>query len=53
MLYHKVSGLDKHMLSCAHPLRYSHMDIGGSDGLLPAPTNAGTLVAVVMNAMKN
>lgn len=49
----KVSGIDKHMLTSPHPLRYSHLDIGGSNGELPEPTNAGTVVAVVMNAMGN
>merc|ERR1711862_218533 len=34
----QVSGLDKHQLSSAKPLKYSHMDIAGSAGNLPDPT---------------
>ncbi len=47
-----MSGLDKHMLTCDKPLRYSHLDIGGASGGLPHPTTANTVVAVVMNAVE-
>ncbi len=47
-----MSGLDKHMLTCDKPLRYSHLDMAGAAGGLPGITTANTVVAVVMNAVE-
>jgi len=44
-----VSGLDKHMLAAAQPLKYSHLDVAGSSGDMPGVTTASTVVALVMN----
>merc|ERR1712013_350181 len=42
----QVSGLDKHQLSSAKPLKYSHMDIAGSAGNLPDPTTGAPVAAL-------
>jgi len=41
-----VSGLDKHQLSSAQPLPYSHLDIAGSSGDLPHPTTGSGVPAL-------
>jgi len=42
----QVSGLDKHQLHSAKPLKYSHMDIAGSAGDLPHPTTGAPVAAL-------
>merc|ERR1712080_681645 len=42
----QVSGLDKHQLSSQNPLKYSHLDIAGSAGDLPAPTTGCPIPAL-------
>jgi len=42
----QVSGLDKHQLSSAKPLKYSHLDIAGSAGNLPHPTTGAPVAAL-------
>jgi len=44
-----VSGLDKHMSSSEHPIKYSHLDVAGSSGDLPHPPNAATVVPLAMH----
>ena len=44
-----VSGLDKHMLSSTHPIKYSHLDVAGSSGDLPNPTTASSIVTLAMH----
>ncbi|TRY61008.1 hypothetical protein TCAL_04410 [Tigriopus californicus] len=39
-----VSGLDKHMMEDERPLKYSHLDVAGSSGDLPEPTNAASVI---------
>eukprot|EP00095_Tigriopus_kingsejongensis_P012082 maker-scaffold60_size442463-snap-gene-3.26 protein:Tk12082 transcript:maker-scaffold60_size442463-snap-gene-3.26-mRNA-1 annotation:"aminopeptidase -like" len=46
-----VSGLDKHMLEDDEPLKYSHLDIAGCSGELPEPTNAASVIPLVMTAI--
>jgi len=41
-----VSGLDKHQLSSAQPLPYSHLDVAGSSGDLPHPTTGSSVPAL-------
>jgi len=41
-----VAGLDKHQLSSAQPLKYSHLDVAGSSGNLPDPTTAASVPAL-------
>jgi leucyl aminopeptidase len=45
----QVSGLDKHMSSSDHPIKYSHLDVAGSSGELPNPTTASSVVALAMH----
>jgi len=42
----QVSGLDKHQLSSAKPMKYSHLDIAGSAGILPHPTTGAPVAAL-------
>jgi len=42
----QVSGLDKHGIMSARPLKYSHMDIAGSAGHLPGPTTGAPIPAL-------
>lgn len=44
-----VSGLDKHMVSSKHPIKYSHMDVAGSSGDLPHVPTASSVVALAMH----
>ena len=44
-----VAGLDKHMCSSGKPLKYSHLDVAGSNGELPGLTTGSSVVAVAMN----
>jgi hypothetical protein len=39
------------MVSSSHPIKYSHIDVAGSSGELPAPTTASVVVALTMNAI--
>merc|ERR1711962_138867 len=50
---HHVSGLDKNMASSDHPLKYSHLDIAGSSGMLPHPTTGSAITALVMQFLAN
>jgi len=50
---HHVSGLDKNMASSDHPLKYSHLDIAGSSGMLPHPTTGSAVTALVMQFLAN
>ena len=42
----RVSGLDKHGLDSAQPLRYTHLDIAGSGGELPQSPTARPIPAL-------
>lgn len=44
-----VAGLDKHMCSSEKPLKYSHLDVAGSNGGLPGLTTGSSVIAVAMN----
>merc|ERR1712227_374816 len=50
---HHVSGLDKNMASSDHPLKYSHLDIAGSSGMLPHPTTGAGVTSLVMHFLAN
>jgi hypothetical protein len=39
------------MLTSAHPLKYSHLDVAGSSGDLPDISTASTVVALAMHAV--
>jgi len=42
----QVSGLDKHQLHSAKPMKYSHLDIAGAAGDLPHPTTGAPVAAL-------
>jgi len=43
----QVAGLDQHQQSSDRPLKYSHMDVAGSSGDLPAPTTGAAIPALL------
>ena len=53
LLFFQVSGLDKNMASSDHPLKYSHLDIAGSSGMLPHPTTGAGVTSLVMHFLAN
>lgn len=49
-----ASGLDKHGSGSAKPIKYSHLDVAGSAGILPAdPTGAGVLALANLYLLRN
>merc|ERR1719188_225093 len=44
-----VAGLDKHMCHSVKPLKYSHLDVAGSNGELPGLTTGSSVIALAMH----
>ena len=44
-----VAGLDKHMCSSEKPVKYSHLDVAGSNGKLPGLTTGSSVIALAMH----
>ena len=44
-----VAGLDQHMCHSVKPLKYSHLDVAGSNGELPGLTTGSSVIALAMH----